>query len=59
MKYKNRSTFICSEVDEFSLNKLGTYDLVIASGVLHHLNDDELKNLLRTAVKALKVDGSL
>nr|WP_262482013.1 class I SAM-dependent methyltransferase [Aquimarina agarivorans] len=50
---------MCSEVDEFSLNKLGTYDLVIASGVLHHLNDDELKNLLRTAVKALKVDGSL
>lgn len=56
-KYSDRGTFYCSEVSELNLNDKGTYDIVISSGVLHHLNDNESKKLFELAYKALKPGG--
>lgn len=58
-KYGNRGNFICAEVSKFNILNPGTYDYVIASGVLHHLSNEECKLLFETALIALKSNGKL
>lgn len=58
-KYSNRGTFICSGVNKFNINEPETFDIVIASGVLHHLNDKECIKLFKLAYKAMKPNGRL
>jgi SAM-dependent methyltransferase len=57
--YGKRGTFICSEAQEFIVSNPNTFDIVIASGVIHHLNDDEAKTLFQIATQALKPSGRL
>lgn len=56
-----RASFYCAGVDDFALgaNLEGSCDLVIASGVLHHLDDAQAEKLLRLAHAALKSGGKL
>ncbi|WP_303316221.1 class I SAM-dependent methyltransferase [Flavivirga abyssicola] len=56
-KYQNRGTFICSGVTDFTLPELESFDIVIASGVLHHLNDEECIKLFEIAFAAIKPNG--
>jgi SAM-dependent methyltransferase len=58
-KYGDRAHFFCETVDDVTLEKLGTFDLVIALGILHHLDDKESLVLLELANKALKKGGRL
>ncbi len=58
-KYQDKGTFICSDITDFILPNTGTFDIVIASGILHHLNDDDSKKLFEIAKKALKPKGRL
>lgn len=58
-KYGHKAHFICAEVSKLNIKNPGTYDYVIASGVLHHLNDEECKLLFDTALIALKPNGKL
>ena len=56
-KYGSRARFICSEFQNFILTEQGSFDVVLALGVLHHLNDDEVQSLFLTIQKALKPGG--
>lgn len=54
-----RGTFICQELSSVMLDELGKFDTVVAFGVLHHLNDDEVLKLLEHVHSALKPGGKL
>ncbi len=49
--------FICSSVKDFSANVEQAYDLVLATAVLHHLDDEEATGLFQIANNALKMNG--
>lgn len=54
-RFGNRGNFICAPVSSFSV--VNSFDIVIAIGVLHHLDDDEAKRLCSLAKLALKPGG--
>lgn len=54
-----KGTFICAPVAEAAAQLAGTFDIVLAIGVLHHLNDDEAGELFRHAFLALRPGGRL
>lgn len=57
-RFGNRATFLCCPVDEVNPEKLGGYfDIVMAIGLIHHLNDDEARTLFRLAAAKLKPTG--
>jgi SAM-dependent methyltransferase len=58
-KYGDRGTFICERVSLKTLSDPGTYDVVIASAILHHLDDEEARALFAIAKSALKPGGRL
>lgn len=55
--------FVCKDLKDkdtlISLEKNSYFDVVLATGVLHHLNDDEAINLFNIALEALKPGGRL
>lgn len=57
--FKDRGLFICSKVGEMSVENPGSFDLALATGVLHHLSDNEALDLFMTAKEALKPGGRL
>lgn len=54
-----RATFQCRLLDAAELAGLPPFDLVLASGLLHHLEDGEASALMRLARDALKPGGRL
>ncbi|WP_194765855.1 class I SAM-dependent methyltransferase [Tamlana sp. I1] len=56
-KYGSKGHFICKSVDDFILGTSQTFDIVIAAGVLHHLDDNQCINLFNITKKALKPGG--
>lgn len=58
-RFGARGTFHCGMVREADLLGQPPFDLVIASGVLHHLNDDEVRGFARLARTALAAHGRL
>ena len=57
--YGDRASFFLSGVDESLIGALPNHDLVVATGVLHHLPDDLALILLRIAWSNLKIGGRL
>jgi len=59
--FGNRASFICATVGSFVLDadQKSSFDLALAFGVLHHLDDDEALRLFRLASSALKPGGRL
>ncbi|MBF0225757.1 MAG: class I SAM-dependent methyltransferase [Desulfobacterales bacterium] len=53
------ANFHCSNIDNECLESMPQFDIVIAMGVLHHLDDKTAINLFKTAEKALKAGGRL
>jgi 2-polyprenyl-3-methyl-5-hydroxy-6-metoxy-1,4-benzoquinol methylase len=56
--YGDRATFHAAAFDEAELARHAPFDIAIVAGVLHHLDDDEARNLmalLRRAVPAGRV----
>lgn len=51
--------FTCQRVSEAVSPELGGYDIVLALGILHHLQDHEADDLFRTARQALRPGGVL
>jgi SAM-dependent methyltransferase len=51
--------FVCDRVSEFSLPNREYFDIVLALGILHHLDDAEALQLFRIAHAALKPGGKL
>jgi SAM-dependent methyltransferase len=57
--YGHRGSFFVSGVEESLVGALPDHDLVVATGVLHHLPDDLAELLLRIAWNNLKPGGRL
>ncbi len=57
--YGKRAKFYCKYFSNQDLNILKKVDVVIMIGVLHHLNDSEVFDLLNTIYDVLKIDGRL
>ena len=55
----NRGRFYCQRVNEEALGKHSGFDIVLAIGVVHHLDDDEAEKLFRLAHSALAPGGRL
>jgi len=54
-----QAQFICERVSQFSLAKQRSFDAVLALGVVHHLDDQEARQLFQIAYDALKSGGKL
>ncbi len=58
-RFGTQGTFIRMKVDETRVGQLAGFDIVLAQGLLHHLDDSEAIHLLRVARAALRPDGRL
>src|SRR5690606_25341736 len=57
--YGGRAKFFCKELHAADLRDLPPFDVVLAMGLLHHLDDDIAKNLVNMAAQALRPGGRL
>jgi SAM-dependent methyltransferase len=58
-RFGHRGTFRCEGVSTMRLDEPGTFDLVLATSVLHHLDDGEAVQLFDLARTALAPGGRL
>lgn len=58
-RYGQRGRFYCGTIGASQLDVLGAFDIVLALGVLHHLDDNEATQLFRIAKAVLKRSGRL
>jgi cyclopropane fatty-acyl-phospholipid synthase-like methyltransferase len=58
-KYGSRGRFYCQRVSEQDVPEPGTYDRVLAIGLVHHLDDDEARKLFELAAVALRPGGAM
>jgi len=58
-RFGHRGTFKCEQVKATNLETPSSFDIVLAHGVLHHLNDEEAIQLFELAYMALKPHGRL
>ena len=56
-RFSARGHFRCGIPDEGTLGNLAPFDLALAMGVLHHLDDESARHLLRVARHALRQGG--
>jgi SAM-dependent methyltransferase len=57
--YSGRGTFFCKLFEDSDLEVLPKFDVILAMGLLHHLDDEEAVKLIELASKALKPGGRL
>jgi len=57
--FGHRGTFFADLVRDSHVHDMQGFDVVLAFGVLHHLDDDEAEKLIDLAASALKPDGIL
>lgn len=58
-RFGNKGTFFCGRISRDTVPADQIYDLVLAKGVLHHLNDSEAIELFNLAKAVLKPTGRL
>ncbi len=58
-RYGPKGNFVCKLLDLKDLETLPKFDVVIASGLLHHLDTDAAHELFRLAKAALRPGGRL
>lgn len=58
-RWGERGRFECQRVDEAALPEGGSFDIVLATGILHHLDDAEAARLFAVAHHALRSGGWL
>src|SRR5579864_5165975 len=58
-KHNPSATFFCERVSQYTLPQRSYFDVVLALGILHHLNDSEALQLFAVAHEALKPGGKL
>ena len=54
-----KARFVCERVSQFLLAKEEKFDVVLALGIVHHLDDAEAQQLFQIAYDALKPGGRL
>lgn len=57
--FGDRATFYQGDVGSLPLERLGKFDISIAIGVLHHIDDETARAMLRSARVALREGGRL
>jgi len=58
-KYKERGKFFCKRFSDKDLKKLPKFDYILLLGILHHLNDNQIKKLMILIKKILKRKGNI
>ncbi len=58
-RFAGRGEFRCESATQTVLREPGSFDLVMANGLLHHLNDEEAQAVLELARDALEPTGKL
>ena len=58
-KYGKKGNFYCRKFTNKELKKLPRFDHVLLLGILHHLNDKEIKQLILRIKKVLKKNGNI
>lgn len=58
-RFGGRGTFRCTSVEQFVLEAPGSFDLVMANGVLHHLDDMQADMMLQLAARAMNQNGRM
>lgn len=56
-KFGTRGRFLNESVNDLTLKEPGSFDRVMANGLIHHLTDTEVRTLLSIARRALKPGG--
>lgn len=56
-RFGTQGTFHCLPVRELTVQNPASFDIVLAKGVIHHLDDDETRGLFAVAHAALKPSG--
>lgn len=56
-KYGSRGNFVCSAVEDLNMDSSVKFDIVIAAGVLHHLNNSQCSALFNMIKDHLKPNG--
>lgn len=59
MRYGDRAHFECRIITEQDVQNLPKFDIALAIGVLHHLDDEVVNSMLHTAFAALNKGGRL
>ena len=54
-----KAKFVCERVSQYTLPQRQYFDIVLALGIIHHLDDAEALQLFRIAYEALKPGGKL
>lgn len=54
-----QARFVCERVSEYTLRERSYFDIVLALGIVHHLDDAEARRLFQIAHDALKPGGKL
>ncbi|MCA1959500.1 MAG: class I SAM-dependent methyltransferase [Desulfomonile sp.] len=57
--YGDRGQFYCKDLNDESSRELGEFDIVLATGVLHHLDDGEALRLFELSRSVLRPSGRL
>lgn len=55
--FGHRATFYNQRVNEMQLENSNLFDIVLADGLLHHISDDEARELFKTGYSALRETG--
>jgi cyclopropane fatty-acyl-phospholipid synthase-like methyltransferase len=58
-RYGHRGEFVFDRVSHLNVERFGAFDVALAVGLVHHLDDSEARDLFRLAFTALKVGGRL
>jgi SAM-dependent methyltransferase len=58
-QFGDRGRFFVSGIEDVSVDAVGTFDLVLAKGVLHHLGDIQSSQVFDLAARALRPEGRL
>jgi cyclopropane fatty-acyl-phospholipid synthase-like methyltransferase len=56
-RFAERGRFYCRRVEATAVDDLGEFDLIMATGILHHLTDNEVLDLLNLARGGLTPGG--
>lgn len=54
-----QAQFVCAPVSQYRLAEQKSFDAVLAIGIVHHLDDEEARQLFQIAYDALKTGGKL
>lgn len=57
--FGTRGSFRCESIAETAIRDEACYDIVMANGVMHHLEDEDVRCLFRVAHRVLKPNGRL